>query len=115
MLKKKLGENVTPAGIAGTTNYFFSNTAYMLQPYPAPSGYSYASAGFSQSKLDQELEKNPVIVKLSAGPYGTHFIVIKEKKDGGYIMHDPWEGFDKKFSDFYTFGQIIRISYLVKA
>ena len=113
MVKKKLGENVTPAGVAANSGYFFSTTAYMLQPYPAPAGYRYANAAFSQSKLDAELEKNPVIVKLSAGPYGTHFIVIKEKKDGSYIMHDPWEGYDKVFTEFYSFGQIIRLSYLV--
>jgi len=114
MIKKKFGEDVTPSSIAGNSGYFFSNTAYMLKPWPAPSGYHYADAGFSQSKLDEELNKNPVIVRISAGPYGTHFVVIKEKKDGAYIMHDPWEGFDKKFTDFYSLGQISRISYLVK-
>lgn len=114
MIKKKFGEDVTPASIARNSSYFFSTTAYMLQPYPTPSGYSYGNVGYSQSRLDQELEKNPVIVKLSAGPYGTHFIVIKEKKDGKYIMHDPWEGYDKNFTDFYSFSQIMRISYLQK-
>lgn len=114
MIKKKLGEDVTPAGIAANSSYFFSTTAYMLQPYPTPSGYSYINASYSQSRLDAELEKNPVIIKLSAGPYGTHFIVMKEKKDGKYIMHDPWEGYDKTFTDFYSFGQIIRMTFLQK-
>lgn len=114
MIKKKFGEDVTPVTIATNGNYFFSNTAYMLKPWPAPSGYYYSDVSYSQSTLDQELERNPVIVKLLAGPYGTHFLVIKEKKDGKYIMHDPWEGYDKNFSDYYSLSQISRISRLVK-
>lgn len=114
MIKKKFGEDVNPASIAANSSYFFANTAYMLKPWPAPGGFHYVDVGFSQDKLDQELEKNPIILKLRAGPYGTHFIVIKEKKDGGYVMHDPWEGYDKKFSDYYSFGQVISLSYLAR-
>lgn len=114
MVKKKFGESVNPISIASNRSYFFSNTAYMLRPWPAPSGYRYQHYAYSQSTLDSQLNKNPVIVKLSAGPYGTHFIVIKEKKDGNYIMHDPWEGYDKKFNDFYSLGQIREIGALVK-
>lgn len=115
MIKKKFGENVTPVTIGSNSSYFFSNTAYMLKPWPAPGGYYYSDVSYSQSTLDSELEKNPVILKLSAGPYGTHFIVIKEKKDGNYIMHDPWEGYDKNFTDYYSMSQIMRISRLVKS
>lgn len=114
MIKKKFGENVTPVTIASNRSYFFSNTAYMLRPWPAPNGYRYQHYAYSQSTLDARLQENPVIVKLSAGPYGTHFLVIKEKQDGQYIMHDPWEGYDKKFSDFYSLGQIREIGALVK-
>ncbi len=114
MMKKKFGEGVNPIAIASNSSYFFSNTAYILRPWAAPSGYHYQHYAYSQSTLDSRLNDNPVIVKLSAGPYGTHFIVIKEKKDGQYIMHDPWEGFDKKFSDFYSLGQIREIAALVK-
>lgn len=114
MLKKKYGESVNPVTIATNGSYFFSNTAYMLRPWAAPSGYYYQHSAYSQSTLDSKLESGPVIVKLSAGPYGTHFLVIKEKKDGGYLMHDPWEGYDKKFSDFYSLGQIREVASLAK-
>ncbi len=114
MMKKKFGENVNPITIASNNSYFFSNTAYILRPWSAPSGYHYQIYPYSQSNLDSKLNENPVIVKLSAGPYGTHFIVIKEKKDGQYIMHDPWEGYDKKFTDFYSIGQMREIGALVK-
>lgn len=114
MIKKKFGEDVNPVSIAANTSYFFINTAYMLRPYPAPSGYHYETAAYSGSKLDQKLAENPVIVKLATGPYGTHFIVIKEKRDNQYIIHDPWEGYDKNFTDYYSTGQIMNVSYLVK-
>jgi len=114
MMKKKFGENVNPITVASNNSYFFSNTAYMLRPWPTPSGYHYQYNSYSQSTLDSRLNENPVIVKLSAGPYGSHFIVMKEKKDGQYIMHDPWEGYDKKFSDFYSLSQIQQIASLVK-
>jgi len=114
MIKKKLGENVNPITIANNNGYFLYPTAYMSRPWPTPSGYYYQYSAYSQSILDSKLNENPVIVKLSAGPYGTHFIVIKEKKDGQYIMHDPWEGYDKKFNDFYSLSQILQIASLVK-
>lgn len=114
MMKKKFGEGVNPITIASNNSYFFSNTAYTLRPWSAPGGYHYQHYSYSQSTLDSRLNDNPVIVKLSAGPYGSHFIVIKEKRDGQYIMHDPWEGYDKKFSDFYSLSQIREIAALVK-
>lgn len=115
MVKKKFGESVTPASIAGNTSYFFGTTAYMLRPYPSPSGYSYAYSGYNPSVIDSQLEKgNPVIVKLNvATQYSTHFVVLKEGKGGDYIMHDPWEGYDKKFTDFYSLGQISSMAYLI--
>jgi hypothetical protein len=63
------------------------------------------------SCLDSELEGGrPVIVRL-INQYGTHFVVIKEKKDGSYIMHDPVikDGHDLKFTDHYSLGSITRV------
>ena len=114
MMMKKFGANVNPITIANNSSYFFSNTAYMSRPWPTPAGYSYQYSAYSQSDLDSKLKKNPVIVKLASGPYGTHFIVIKEKKNNQYIIHDPWEGYDKKFSDFYSVSQILQVASLVK-
>ena len=114
MMMKKFGANVNPITIANNSSYFFSNTAYMSRPWPTPAGYSYQYSTYSQSDLDSKLKKNPVIVKLASGPYGTHFIVIKEKKNDQYIIHDPWEGYDKKFSDFYRLSDILQVASLVK-
>lgn len=117
MVKKKFGENVTPAHIAANPSHFFGSTAFMLRPYPAPSGYRYAYSRYNANTIDNQLEQGrPVIVKLSvSSQYSTHFVVIKDGRNGDYIMHDPWEGYDKKFKDFYSLGQIIEIAYLVNS
>lgn len=68
----------------------------------------------SNSCLDSALaEGKPVIIKLAqtGSSSGYHFIVIKEKKDGNYIMHDPVieNGNDKNFGDHYSLGNIRRV------
>lgn len=118
MVKKKYGENITPRDIAGNSGYFYLNTGSMRRPWPAPSGYSYQIEDRRDlAKIDNELkEGRPVIVKLSVrtNTVGTHFIVFKSGSNGDYTIHDPWEGYDKKFSQFYSTGQIISAGYLRK-
>ena len=115
MVKKKFGESVTPMTIAANSTYFYWITAFMLQPWPAPGGYHYVRSGYSQSKLDSELrDGRPVIAHLRVNTRDGHFIVIKGGENGKYVMHDPWEGYDKSFGDFYSIGQIDSINYLVR-
>lgn len=113
MVKKKYGENVTPSTIAANSSYFFSTTAYMLQPFPAPSGYHYERGGYNQGQVDANLSAGrPVIVHLQVNSRDGHFIVIKSGSGGEYTMHDPWEGYDKRFKDFYSLSQITSVDYL---
>jgi hypothetical protein len=113
MIKKKFGESVTPATIAANSGYFFANTAYMLRPWPAPGGYHYEYGRYDTGKIDEELSQGrPVIVHLRVNTRDGHFIVLKDGRGGDYVMHDPWEGYDKKFKDFYSAGQITDVSYL---
>lgn len=115
MIKKKFGEDVTPLSIAHTSSYFFSNTAYMVSPWPTPGGYTYVRGGFNQDKVDDELKSDrPVIVHLRINSRDGHFVVLKSGEKGNYTMHDPVEGYDKKFSDFYRIGQIDSMAYLRK-
>lgn len=118
MVKKKYGDNVTPKDIAANPEYFYLNTGSMRRPWPAPSGYSYQIEDRRDlGKIDSELkEGRPVIVKLSVrtNTVGTHFIVLKSGSNGDYTIHDPWEGYDKKFTQFYSTGQIISAGYLKK-
>jgi hypothetical protein len=112
MIKKKYGEDVTPLSIATNPSYFSLNTAYMKSPWPAPSGHSYQRfGGYNQAAIDKEMsEGRPVIVHLRFGTADGHFIVLKSGSNGKYVMHDPWEGFDKNFTDFYRTGQITDFS-----
>lgn len=110
MVLKQRGESVTPADIAGNSSNFFSNTAYMLIPW---AGGRFTSVWSSDlGAIDSKLSSGPVIVGLKAGPYGTHFIVLKSGSGGNYVMHDPWNGADLNFSDYYSTGQIFQYGYL---
>lgn len=111
MVLKQKGENVSPADIAGNSSNFFSNTAYILIPWVGGRFQSVWSADIGA--IDSKLASGqPVIVGLKAGPYGTHFIVLKSGSSGNYVMHDPWNGADKNFSDYYSTGQIFQYGYL---
>ena len=107
MIFKFYGQNVTPIDIANNYSNFFSNTAYMLEPWPSPPGKSYTKIGLDD--MDKELgEGRPVIVHLRLGGDG-HFIVIKKKEGDSYLIHDPWQGYDKNFKDFYSVGLIDKV------
>lgn len=115
MIKKKYGENVTPISIAANTSYFFSTTAYMLLPWPSPAGYHFSRSGYSQGSIDAALaDGRPVVAHLRINTGDGHFVVLKSGSGGNYVMHDPWEGYDKNFKDFYSLGQISDINILVK-
>ncbi|MEP7167048.1 MAG: hypothetical protein ABI758_03665 [Candidatus Woesebacteria bacterium] len=118
MVKKKYGDNVTPANVAQNGDSFYLNTGAMRRPWPAPSGYRFEVVDRKDLGLiDTELkEGRPVIVKLSVrtSVVGTHFIVLKSGQNGDYMINDPWEGYDKKFNSLYSTGQIIGVGYLRK-
>ena len=67
---------------------------------------------FNQSSVDSKLAGGePVIVGLRAGVYGQHFVVLKSGSGPDYIMNDPWNGANLKFSDYYTTGQIFQYGF----
>ena len=107
MVMKKYGSNLTPSDIASNSTYFFSNTAYMLFPgrFSWPIGLSYVN--ISTSDINTEIQAGrPVIVGLYHGAFGTHYIVLKQVDGDDYIIHDPYYGPDKKFSDLYSKSSI---------
>lgn len=110
MIMKQKGQDVTPATVAANGSYFFSNTAYMLIPWGG--GKFTSTWGSSTAGIDSKLAAGqPVIVGVKAGPFGTHFIVVKSGSNGNYIMHDPWNGADLKFQDYYSTSQIFQYGY----
>lgn len=107
MIMKKYGIDWTPQNIASDSNYFFSNTAYMLIPsrFSWPNGLRYVNIAIS-SINEEIISGRPVIAGLYAGKYGSHYVILKQLDGNDYIMHDPYYGPDKKFSDYYTKGSI---------
>jgi len=98
MVMKKHGNNVTPADIAHSGSYFFSNTAFMNLPWGG--GKFSSSWGDDSSAIDAKLASGePVIVAVRGG---AHFVVLKSGSAGHYIMNDPWYGSDLNFSDYYS-------------
>jgi peptidoglycan hydrolase CwlO-like protein len=113
MVLKAKGQDVTPITIASNPRYFSGGIDSGCFPGGYPTAYACFRStfngswpgnlqnrrGLSRSEVDEQLEKgNPVI----AGVYGPHFIVLKKKVDGEYIMNDPIYGPDLKVSSHYT-------------
>lgn len=106
MIASHQGIDIKPPDIAANpSNFTLPDSAYLLHAFSV-NGKSVNISVTSASRLDDELKKGPVIVGLFSGP--DHFIVIKEKKDSGYIMNDPFleNGNDKPFSDKYQTSNI---------
>jgi hypothetical protein len=107
MVLKSKGVDTNPGAIGSNSSYFFANTAYMLSrsSISLPGGHSTRkiSSGEISSQLDGN---NPVIVGVRAGPYGTHFVVLKKKDGDKWIMFDPWYGPDLSFTSHYSVGSI---------
>ncbi len=105
MVLKSKGVNWTPADVALNSSYFFSNTAYLNRGISLPNGLVLRDV--STSKIQEYLkQKEPVIVGIYAGNYGTHFVTLKGMDGDDYIMNDPYYGPDKNFSKFYSKGSI---------
>ncbi|PIY79513.1 MAG: hypothetical protein COY81_01965 [Candidatus Pacebacteria bacterium CG_4_10_14_0_8_um_filter_43_12] len=109
MAVKSRGVDTTPAEIAGNSSYFWLNTAYMLSrsTLSLPGGKRGYNISPYSTNISAELEKgNAVVTGLKAGPYGTHFIVLKKTDGNNWIMYDPWYGPDIKMIDHYSISQI---------
>ncbi|PIU03767.1 hypothetical protein COT44_01265 [Candidatus Shapirobacteria bacterium CG08_land_8_20_14_0_20_39_18] len=105
MISTFYGDRRTPSDIAADSSNFFSNTAYMVSPWPSQAGKTYTEL-LNMDAVDQELSAgHPVIVHLNLGGDG-HFIVLKQKDGDDYLIHDPWFGYDKKLKDFYSVAVI---------
>lgn len=111
MVASHYGKSIKPSDIAASSDPFFFPTAYMNAGSWTVNGVTVSrQQGMSSESVNNELNAGrPVIAGLITG-YGTHFVVIKGKNDGGYIMNDPYmeNGYDKKFTDSYSTSQIFR-------
>ncbi len=107
MALKGRGVDVTPLSIATNNSYFVSGTAYMLKRSQISLPGGKTGRAIAKGDISKELENNnPVIVGVYAGPYGTHFVLLKKKDGDAWVMYDPWYGPDLKFTSHYSTGSI---------
>jgi peptidoglycan hydrolase CwlO-like protein len=120
MVMSHYGKSVTPGSIAAQSELFSfadfrlgSLTISGIGTNRTRIAYSKSTA---QSVLDNELSSNsgkPVIVGIIQ--YGSsrpeHFVVIKQKVDGDYLMNDPFlsDGYNTKFSAHYPLSSIATV------
>lgn len=109
MIKKKNGQNVTPANIAQDTSYFVTGTAYMLHSGLSAHGFT-VNFGNQINLINSQLSSGkPVIVHLTMNTNDGHYVVLKSGSNGNYIMNDPWEGPDLSFSKYYNINSINQV------
>jgi peptidoglycan hydrolase CwlO-like protein len=109
MMASHAGKNLKPGDIAASTEPFFGNTAYMNQGSWTVNGVTMTRTrvGSDTSAIDTELAAgHPVVVGIYSGP--DHFLVIKGKDGGDYIMNDPFPsgGANLKFTSKYPLSAI---------
>ena len=106
MVCKSYGQNISPLTIVYDSNNFIGgdlwNWAFSC------SGKSTEWIGTSQEKVKSYVDNGtPVILRLVAPSVsGLHFVVAWKSDGNDFIIHDPYLGPDRKFTDEYTWSQI---------
>lgn len=109
MIASHYGKQINPGEIAGSSNPFWGNTAYMNQGSWTVNGVTMnrTRIGSSLAKIDEELSAGrPVVVGIYGGP--DHFLVITKKDGDDYIINDPFveNGGGIKFTSKYPLSAI---------
>lgn len=111
MVATHYGKSLTPGDIAGSSNPFWGNTAYMNKGSWTVNGVTMTRTALpaSRASIDNELAAGrPVIVGIYGGP--DHFIVIRAKNgDNDYLTNDPFpeNGYNSSFLSHYPSLSII--------
>src|SRR3990172_8922390 len=91
MVASHYGKSIKPSDIALTPSAFFANTAWLNYSFTVKGVYMSRTerySGLNRTVIDRELAAGrPVIVAVMN--FG-HYVVIKGKSGGEYIMNDPW-------------------------
>lgn len=107
MVLKHYGKSVKPSDLAQNSSLFDGHTGNMRFGSLSTNGFNFSRSTIgctsNISSADSELNAGrPVIAGVGGScKYPAHFIVIKYKKDGQYIINDPYPefpGFNKTFS-----------------
>jgi hypothetical protein len=107
--------DILPIDIATNDYNFVPGTAYLYGGDGRKAVYTKGVSIYRTtiaSKLNPSLLDNgPVIVGVRHGEFGTHFVLVKEYKDGKYIMNDPYipSGKDLVFTDHYSLDSVFEV------
>jgi len=106
MILSHFGKSVKPSDLANNSSLFFGHSGNMLQGSLSTNGinFSRTTIGYNLSSADSELSAGrPVIAGVNGINYPSHYIVIKYKKDGQYIIYDPYP--ENGYKDSKTGGE----------
>ncbi len=109
MVCKSYGQNITPADIASDYNNF--------DYYGNLNNNEFACSGkttigintkFPESDIENYVKNGtPVILKLMFSDGSTHFVVAWGWNGSDFIIHDPFYGPDKAFSERYNWSEVV--------
>jgi hypothetical protein len=96
------GHPTTPLFFSSNPKYFLPFSAWAYGPANFngswPAGLNYHE--IPNSEIDGYLNRNIPVITSVRGQ--SHYIVLKKKVDGEYIMNDPIYGPDLKLSQYYS-------------
>ncbi|MEI6326703.1 MAG: C39 family peptidase [Candidatus Roizmanbacteria bacterium] len=102
MVLTHYGHTITPAYFASNSQYFLPYSAWAYSPAVFngswPGGLAYREIG--NSEIDGYLSRGIPVISSVRGQ--SHYVVLKKKVDGEYIMNDPIYGPDLKLSQYYS-------------
>lgn len=106
MLASHYGKNIKPNDIAALSTAFTA-VADLLHSFSV-NGINVQLTAVSKDRLDDELDAGRSVIAGLHFARPDHFIVIKKKVDGGYIMNDPFleNGNDRPLTDKYKVSDI---------
>lgn len=106
MVCQSYGQGTTPASIAGNSGNFIGGD--LLNSAFSCSGKSTIWLGSDKGTVQSYVNGGtPVILRLVAPSVsGLHFVVAWRTDGDDFIIHDPYYGPDKKFSERYSWGQV---------
>jgi hypothetical protein len=108
MVCKSYGQNITPANIASDYSDFDYYGNLLNNNFSCNGKTTSFISSPSQDDVKNYVQQNnPVILRLvSPSISGLHFIVAWKWDGSDFIIHDPFYGPDKRFSDRYTWSQV---------
>jgi len=112
MILNHYGKSLKPSDLAKDSSLFDGHTGNMSRGNLSTNGVNFNRSviGYSLSSADSELNAGrPVIAGVNgSSSFPAHFIVIKAKKDGKYIVNDPYieNGHDINLPSQYTVKRI---------